>query len=107
MRAGTKQMPDRAARQRAKNPILRTRQLTLPPASRSRVALGLTAAAARGRFALQVCGDCGAVQYPPREICRACLSHRLVWKPQEGAGELLTDTTLHVAQELYFRERLP
>jgi NAD(P)-dependent dehydrogenase (short-subunit alcohol dehydrogenase family)/uncharacterized OB-fold protein len=100
-------MPERAARQRAKNPILRTRQPTLPPASRSRVALGLTAAAARGRFALQVCGDCGAVQYPPREVCRTCLSHRLVWKPQEGAGELLTDTTMHVAQELYFRERLP
>jgi NAD(P)-dependent dehydrogenase (short-subunit alcohol dehydrogenase family)/uncharacterized OB-fold protein len=100
-------MPERAARQRAKNPILRTRQPTLPPASRSRVALGLTAAAARGRFALQVCGDCGAVQYPPREVCRTCLSHRLAWKPQEGTGELLTDTTLHVAQELYFRERLP
>jgi NAD(P)-dependent dehydrogenase (short-subunit alcohol dehydrogenase family)/uncharacterized OB-fold protein len=100
-------MPQRAARHRAKNPILRTRQPTLPPASRSRVALGLTAAAARGRFALQVCRDCGAVQYPPREVCRACLSHRLVWRPQDGRGELLTETTLRNAQELYFRERLP
>jgi NAD(P)-dependent dehydrogenase (short-subunit alcohol dehydrogenase family)/uncharacterized OB-fold protein len=100
-------MPERAARQRAKNPILRTREPTLPPASRSRVALGLTAAAARGRFALQVCDDCGAVQYPPREVCRVCLSHRLTWRPQDGKGALLTDTTLHAAQELYFRERLP
>src|ERR1700728_4740353 len=105
MRAGTEQMPERAARQRAKNPILRTRQPTLPPASRSRVALGLTAAAARGRFALQVCRDCSAVQYPPREVCRTCLSHRLIWQPQDGQGELLTDTTLRTAQELYFRER--
>jgi NAD(P)-dependent dehydrogenase (short-subunit alcohol dehydrogenase family)/uncharacterized OB-fold protein len=100
-------MPERAARPRPKNPILRTRQPTLPPASRSRVALGLTAAAARGRFALQSCRDCGAVQYPPREVCRACLSQRLIWRPQDGKGELLTDTTLRAAQELYFRERLP
>ena len=67
----------------------------------------LTAAAARGRLALQVCRDCGAVQYPPREVCRACLSHRLVWRPQDGRGELLTETVLRTAQELYFRERLP
>src|ERR1700678_4836333 len=100
-------MPERAGRQRAKNPILRTRQPPLPPASRSRVALGLTAAAARGRFALQVCQDCGAVQYPPREVCRACLSHCLVWRLQDGRGELITETVLRAPQELYFRERLP
>ena len=52
-----------------KNPVLRTPQINLPPAARGRVALGLTAAAAEGRFALQVCADCGAVQYPPREAC--------------------------------------
>jgi NAD(P)-dependent dehydrogenase (short-subunit alcohol dehydrogenase family)/uncharacterized OB-fold protein len=100
-------MPKPAARPQPKNPILRTRQPTLPPATRSRVALGLTAAAARGRFALQACRDCSAVQYPPREVCRACLSHRLIWRPQDGKGKLLTETTLHTAQELYFRERLP
>jgi len=100
-------MPERAPRPQPKNPILPTRQATLPPASRSRVALGLTAVAARGRFALQVCRDCSAVQYPPREVCRSCLSHRLVWRPQDGKGELLTETTLCAAQELYFRERLP
>jgi NAD(P)-dependent dehydrogenase (short-subunit alcohol dehydrogenase family)/uncharacterized OB-fold protein len=100
-------MPKPVARPQPKNPILRTRQPTLPPATRSRVALGLTAAAARGRFALQACRDCGAVQYPPREVCRTCLSHRLIWRPQDGKGKLLTETTLHTAQELYFRERLP
>src|ERR1700722_15588437 len=100
-------MPKPAARPRPKNPILRTRQPTLPPASRSRVALGLTAAAARGRFALQVCPECGAVQYPPREVCRTCLSHRLIWRPQGGKGKLPIETTLHTAQEFYCRERLP
>ena len=37
-----------------KNPLQRTRQPLLPPHQRSRTALGLTAAAAEGRFALQV-----------------------------------------------------
>jgi NAD(P)-dependent dehydrogenase (short-subunit alcohol dehydrogenase family)/uncharacterized OB-fold protein len=96
-----------AKRPKRKNPLLRTRLPTLPPGARSRVALGLTAAAARGRLELQVCLDCGAVQYPPREVCSACLSHRLAWRPQDGRGELIAETTLRSAQELFFRERLP
>lgn len=71
------------------------------------MALGLTAAAARGRLELQVCRDCGVVQYPPRAVCRACLSSHLTWRPQTGEGELIGETTLHAAQELFFRERLP
>lgn len=90
-----------------KNPILRTRLPTLPPGARSRIALGLTAAAAEGRFALQVCRDCAAVQYPPREACQACLSTRLEWRSQDGAGELLAETMLHHSNDLFFRERLP
>jgi NAD(P)-dependent dehydrogenase (short-subunit alcohol dehydrogenase family)/uncharacterized OB-fold protein len=92
---------------RKKNPILRTRLPTLPPAARSRVALGLTAAAALGRFELQQCRDCGAVQYPPREACQQCLSIRLAWKAQKGNGELLAATVLHHSNDLFFRERLP
>jgi NAD(P)-dependent dehydrogenase (short-subunit alcohol dehydrogenase family)/uncharacterized OB-fold protein len=90
-----------------KNPILRTRLPTLPPGGRSRAALGLTAAAALGRFELQQCRDCGAVQYPPREACQRCLSVRLQWKMQSGGGELLAETELHHSNDLFFRERLP
>jgi NAD(P)-dependent dehydrogenase (short-subunit alcohol dehydrogenase family)/uncharacterized OB-fold protein len=90
-----------------KNPVLRTRQMNLPPWARGRVALGMTAAAAEGRFELQVCKDCGAVQYPPREACHSCLSPRLQWRPQSGQGELLATTTLHHSNDLFFRERLP
>ena len=90
-----------------KNPILRTRQLNLPPAARGRVALGITAAAAQGRFELQTCEDCGTVQYPPREACHKCLSPRLRWRAQTGEGALLSNTTLHHSNDLYFRERLP
>jgi NAD(P)-dependent dehydrogenase (short-subunit alcohol dehydrogenase family)/uncharacterized OB-fold protein len=90
-----------------KNPVLRTRQMNLPPWARGRVALGMTAAAAEGRFELQVCKDCSAVQYPPREACHRCLSPRLQWRPQSGQGELLAITTLHHSNDLFFRERLP
>jgi NAD(P)-dependent dehydrogenase (short-subunit alcohol dehydrogenase family)/uncharacterized OB-fold protein len=90
-----------------KNPILRTRVPNSPPGSRSRVSLGLTAAAACGRLELQTCRDCGTVQYPPREACRVCLSQRLDWKPQNGGGELLSEATLHHSNELFYRERMP
>lgn len=90
-----------------KNPLKRTPQFNLPPSARGRVALGITAAAALGRFELQVCRDCGAVQYPPREVCGSCLSARLDWREQSGAGQLLSTTTLEHSNDLYFSERLP
>ena len=94
-------------RPKRKNPVLRTRLPTLPPGARSRIALGLTAAAALGRFELQQCRDCETVQYPPREACQKCLSVRLDWKPQPDGGELLAQTVLHHSNDLFFRERLP
>ena len=94
-------------RPKRKNPVLRTRLPTLPPAARSRVALGLTAAAALGRFELQQCRECGMVQYPPRESCQSCLSVNLIWKIQKPEGELLAQTVLHHSNDLFFRERLP
>ena len=77
----------RAARGRAAMPAPPP---ALPPGRRSRVALGLTAAAALGRFELQVCAECGTVQYPPREVCHRCLSGALRWREQNGLGELLS-----------------
>ena len=100
-------MTESLGRPKRKNPILRTRVPLLPPSGRSRIALSLTAAAALGRFELQVCRDCGAVQYPPREACHRCLSLRLDWKPQSGDGELISETTLFHSHDVFFRERLP
>lgn len=92
---------------RKKNPVERTRLATRPPGARSRTALGLTRAAAEGRFELQVCADCGSVQYPPREVCGHCLSEHLAWKPVDNRGELIALSTLRHSNDLYFRERLP
>lgn len=90
-----------------KNPLARTRQPTQPPGARSRRSLGLTAAAAAGRFDLQVCQECQAVQYPPREVCHTCLSDQLHWQAVDPQGQLLVTTVLHHSNDLYFRERLP
>ncbi|MFK7964890.1 MAG: SDR family NAD(P)-dependent oxidoreductase [Burkholderiaceae bacterium] len=100
-------MTEPLARPGRKNPVLKTRAPTLPPGSRSRVALGLTAAAAMGRFELQVCEECEAVQYPPREACHRCLSEKLQWREQDGKGELISETILRHSNDLFFRERLP
>lgn len=104
----TSPSPAQAPAAQRKNPILRTPRMNLPPAGRSRVALGLTAAAALGsRLHLQVCKDCGTAQYPPREACGSCLSDRLAWHEQPGGGVLLAQTTLRHSNDLYFKERLP
>lgn len=100
-------MTEPLRRPKRKNPILRTRVPLLPPSGRSRIGLGLTAAAALGRFELQVCRSCGTVQYPPREACYRCLSLQLDWKLQSGDGELISETTLAHSHDEFFRERLP
>ena len=90
-----------------KDPQKRTIVPTLPPATRSRAGLGLSVAAAQGRFALQHCAECGAVQYPPRDACHACLSHDLRWKDTQPYGKVLAETRVQASPDPYFRERLP
>ena len=88
-----------------KDPQKRTTSPTQPPATRSRAALGLTAAAAEGRFALQVCAECGTVQYPPRDACAHCLNTALLWQDVPETGTLRAETTVNTSTNLYFRER--
>lgn len=94
-------------RPKRKNPLKKTRQPLLPQGMRSRTALGLTAAAAEGRFALQVCAECAAVIYPPRDACPRCLSPRIPFKDVPNGGVLLAETTIHTSTDVYFRERMP
>lgn len=90
-----------------KNPQKRTVSPTRPPEGRSRATLGLTAAAAEGRFALQCCAECGAVQYPPRDACSSCLSVALDWRDVSPRGTLIAETQIRATTNLYFRDRLP
>ncbi len=89
------------------DPQKRSTVPTLPPMKRSRSALGLGIAAARGQFALQHCEDCGAVQYPPRDACCKCLSVALHWRRTDTAAQVLAQTTIRVSPDPYFRARLP
>ncbi|HBP28954.1 MAG: SDR family NAD(P)-dependent oxidoreductase [Advenella sp.] len=100
-------MTDRIRKPPRKNPVERSRQTTLPPAMRSRTFHGMTRAAAEGKFELQVCCDCQRVQYPPRDACGYCLSHRLHWTAVDCSGILVATTVLHHSNDVYFRERLP
>lgn len=88
-----------------KNPLKRSRSPQLPPQARSRAALGLSVAAAEGRFALQICAECTTVQYPPRDACVACLSTDLPWRDVDPAGMVLAQTTVQISATNYFRER--
>ena len=90
-----------------KDPQKRTVSPTRPPEMRSRASLGLSAAAAEGRFALQVCAECQTVQYPPRDACQTCLSTDLPWADVSPLGELLAETTIRTSTNVYFRERAP
>jgi NAD(P)-dependent dehydrogenase (short-subunit alcohol dehydrogenase family)/uncharacterized OB-fold protein len=94
-------------RPKRKNPLARTRLPLSPPGVRSRTAHGLTAAAAEGRFALQVCLDCNTVIYPPRDACPSCLSVRLPFRDVDREGVLIAETTVQTSTEPYFRERTP
>jgi len=57
---------------------------------------------------LQRCVDCNTVQYPPREVCAACLSDRLAWDTADSLpARVLAVTRLHHSNEPRFRPRLP
>ncbi len=90
-----------------KDPQKRTAVPMLPPMARSRAALGLGVMAAQGRFGLQVCTQCQAVQYPPRDACVKCLGSDLPWQDVDPSGTVLAETTIRVSPDPYFRERMP
>jgi short-subunit dehydrogenase/uncharacterized OB-fold protein len=100
-------MTDPLTPPKRKDPLKKTQEPLLPQGVRSRTAHGLTAAAAEGRFALQVCADCGFVAYPPRDVCPRCWSARVPFQDVPPNGVLLVETTIRTSTDVYFRERTP
>ncbi|MDO1582729.1 SDR family NAD(P)-dependent oxidoreductase [Rhizobium oryzicola] len=100
-------MTEHGPKRHAKNPLQRTRLPLLPPSARSRRAHGLTLAAASGRFMLQCCAECGRYAYPARDACPHCLSEDLPFRDAPPRGELLSETTIQVTSDPYFRDHMP
>jgi uncharacterized OB-fold protein len=78
-----------------------------PPQARSIAGAALAATPADGALWLQRCGDCGTVQYPPRERCGSCLADALQPAALAPGAEVLAVTTLHHSLEPWFAARVP
>lgn len=84
-----------------------TASIPLPPAARSVPTLALRRGASLGRFDLQRCGACGVFLYPVRDICSACLSQDLRFETAPIGGTLLSETTIRITGDPFFRSRPP
>ncbi|MBS0560645.1 MAG: hypothetical protein JSR21_11375 [Proteobacteria bacterium] len=57
---------------------------------------------------MQRCRECGRAQYPPREVCGACLSDALEWESAEALpARVLAHTVLHHSNAPPFKPLLP
>ena len=56
---------------------------------------------------MQVCGDCGHVNYPPRELCGACLADGLGWQLVNSQGTVQSLTELQYSLEEDYARSLP
>ena len=100
-------MTEPLAPPRKRDPQAVTPPALLPPDAHSRGGHALSAMAAWGELRLQTCAECGAVQYPPRDVCRACLSTDLPWRPVDPAGEIVAASTVRTSIDPYFRRLTP
>ena len=95
-----------SGRQRLKHNRPAVRRLARPPKQRTPVGAAFSAVNLAGALLLQHCTACGAVQYPPRELCRHCLADRLVWRETDRRGQLLSRIELQHSLWEYYRRRL-
>lgn len=77
-----------------------------PPKQRTQLGQQFSAANLSAVLALPCCQACGHVQYPPTELCGACLSPDRVYGDIEPTGTVLQTTDLHVSQWEYFKRRI-
>ncbi len=76
-----------------------------PPKQRTPAGDIFTAANLPNALTLQHCEECGQVQYPPRELCKACLGE-LVWRETQGSGVISSGVDLHHSLWEFFKRRM-
>jgi uncharacterized OB-fold protein len=64
-------------------------------------------AAKRRELVVQRCGACGALRFPARAICSACLSSKAEWAPVSGRGEVFSFNVMHQVYHPGFAEEVP
>src|SRR5205085_8160256 len=65
------------------------------------------AAARRGRLVVQRCAGCGALRFPPRELCSTCLATDATWQEVSGRGEVFTYNVMHQVYHPGFAAEVP
>lgn len=65
------------------------------------------AAAKQQRLVVQRCADCGALRFPPRELCSGCLSSRVEWTDVSGRGEVFSFNVMHQIYHPAFASEVP
>jgi uncharacterized OB-fold protein len=65
------------------------------------------AAAKEHRLMVQRCGSCGALRFPARELCSACLSTDAAWVPVSGRGEVFSFNVMHQVYHPGFAAEVP
>ena len=65
------------------------------------------AAAHAGRLVVQRCTGCGALRFPPRELCSACLATEAAWQEVSGRGEIFSYYVMHQIYHPGFAAEVP
>jgi uncharacterized OB-fold protein len=65
------------------------------------------AAAKEHRLVVQRCSGCGALRFPPRELCSSCLSTGADWVEVSGRGELFSYNVMHQIYHPAFAADVP
>ena len=63
--------------------------------------------AKRGQLMVQKCDGCGALRFPPHEICTSCLGTRANWVPVSGRGEVYSFNIMHQVYHPGFASEVP
>ncbi len=65
------------------------------------------AAAKEERLVVQRCAGCGALRFPPRELCSGCLSTAVEWLEVSGRGEVFSFNVMHQVYHPGFAAEVP
>ena len=65
------------------------------------------AAAKEHRLVVQRCDGCGALRFPPRELCSQCLATGASWVQVSGRGEIFSYNVMHQVYHPAFATEVP